>query len=94
MNDGDHMSKTTKIQNEEKLFKKALEVGCKIAEMQGYQLSSQGASQAIKAKALYLFLVNVRQITPLPADKSDGKNIKKRLALWIHNALPEDDPLK
>ena len=88
------MSKTAKITNEDKLFKKALEVGCKMAEMQGFQLSTQGVSQATKARALYLFLAEVRQITPLPADKLDGKNIKKRLALWIHNALPDDDPLK
>ncbi|SHO54569.1 DUF5062 family protein [Vibrio quintilis] len=88
------MAKTAKIKNEDKLFKKALEVGCKMAEMQGYQLTSDNASQATKAKALYVFLVKVRQITPLPADKSDGKSIKKRLALWIHHALPEDDPLK
>ncbi|MCL9773697.1 DUF5062 family protein [Vibrio methylphosphonaticus] len=88
------MSKTTKIENEDKLFKKALELGAKIAKMQGYQLSNQGTTQAMKAKAIYLFLVEVKQITPLPADKSDLKNIKKRLALWLHSALPEDDPLK
>lgn len=87
------MSKTTKIRNEEKLFKKALEVGCKMAEMQGYQLS-RGASPSVVAQALYLFLVKVRQIAPLPADKADGKNIKKRLALWIYNVLPDGDPLK
>ncbi|WED27646.1 DUF5062 family protein [Vibrio sp. DW001] len=88
------MSKITKIKNEDKLLKKALEVGSKIAEMQGYELTSPSASQSIKIKALYLFLVKVRQITPLPADKLDGQNIKKRIALWMHNALPEEDPLK
>ncbi|MCE0494267.1 DUF5062 family protein [Vibrio salinus] len=87
------MSKTAKIVNEDKLFKKALEVGCKMAEMQGYNLASN-ASPSVKAKALYLFLVEVKQITPLPADKLDGKSIKKRLALWIHSALPDNDPLK
>ncbi|MEZ9661866.1 DUF5062 family protein, partial [Vibrio sp. 10N.261.52.F3] len=30
----------------------------------------------------------------LPDDKLDGANIKKRLALWIHKALPDNDPLK
>ncbi|PWI33235.1 DUF5062 domain-containing protein [Vibrio albus] len=88
------MSKTAKINNEDKLFKKALEVGCKMAEMQGFPLTNKNTSPAIKAKAVYLFLVEVNQITPLPADKLDGKNIKKRLALWIHHALPDDDPLK
>ncbi|MDG3087847.1 DUF5062 family protein [Vibrio hannami] len=88
------MSKTTKIMNEDKLFKKALEVGCKMAKMQGFELADQGTSQPVKAKAVYLFLVEVKQITPLPADKLDGKNIKKRLALWLHNVLPDDDPLK
>ncbi|MBY6196255.1 DUF5062 family protein [Vibrio hangzhouensis] len=88
------MSKTVKIHNEEKLFKKALEVGCKMAEMQGYPIHDQSATPATKARALYLFLVEVRQIVPLPEDKLDGQNIKKRLALWIHNALPDGDPLK
>lgn len=94
MNDGDCMSKTAKIDNEDKLFKKALEMGSKIAAMQGYKLSNQGTTQATKAKAIYMFLVQVKQITPLPEDKTDGKNIRKRLALWIHSALPDDDPLK
>ncbi|WP_317917955.1 DUF5062 family protein [Vibrio sp. MACH09] len=88
------MSKTTKIMNEDKLFKKALEVGSKMAKMQGFQLFDDATAQPIKAKALYLFLVEVKQITPLPADKTDGKNVKKRLALWIHSALPDNDPLK
>ncbi len=88
------MSKTTKITNEDKLFKKALEVGSRMAEMQGYQLNTPNTSQAVKAKAIYLFLVEVNQITPLPEDKTDSKNIKKRLALWIHAALPDGDPLK
>ncbi len=88
------MSKTTKIINEDKLFKKAIEVGSRMAEMQGYQLTTPNTSQAVKATAIYLFLVEVNQITPLPADKTDSKNIKKRLALWIHAALPDGDPLK
>ncbi|MCW8348868.1 MULTISPECIES: DUF5062 family protein [Vibrio] len=88
------MSKTAKLENEDKLFKKALEVGTKIAAMQGYTLTNQGTTPSMKAKAIYLFLVEVNQITPLPADKCDGKNIRKRLALWIHSALPDDDPLK
>ncbi len=62
--------------------------------MQGYQLTTPNTSQAVKAKAIYLFLVEVNQITPLPADKTDSKNIKKWLALWIHAALPDGDPLK
>lgn len=88
------MSKTAKLENEDKLFKKALEVGCKMAAMQGYPIHDPSASQSMKARALYLFLVEVRQIVPLPADKLDGQNIKKRLALWLHSALPDNDPLK
>ncbi|RQW62768.1 DUF5062 family protein [Vibrio viridaestus] len=86
------MSKTIKIKNEEKLVKKALEVGIKLAKMQGFDIPSN--SQAVQAKAVYLFLVEAKQITPLPADKLDGASIKKRLAIWINNALPEGDPLK
>jgi hypothetical protein len=86
------MSKTNKIHNEDKLVKKALQVGSAMAKMQGFDLPS--SSQPIKVKAVYLFLVEVNQITPLPADKLDGANIKKRLAIWIHSVLPDDDPLK
>lgn len=86
------MSKTTKLLNEDKLVKKALEVGLKMAKLQGLDLPS--SSQPIKTKAVYLFLVEVNQITPLPESKMDGANIKKRLAIWIHNALPDNDPLK
>ncbi len=64
-----------------------------MAALQGYHLNSS-ASPSVKAQAVYLFLVEVKQITPLPADKLDGKGIKKRLALWIHSALPDNDPLK
>ncbi|MCK6265683.1 DUF5062 family protein [Vibrio sp. ZSDE26] len=86
------MSKTAKLLNEDKLVKKALEVGFKMAKMQGLELPS--SSQPIKIKAVYLFLVEVNQIPPLPADKLDGANIKKRLAIWLHSALPDNDPLK
>ncbi|MCB5360660.1 DUF5062 family protein [Vibrio lentus] len=86
------MSKTAKIINEDKLVKKAVEVGFKMAKLQGFDLPH--SSQPIKVKAVYLFLVEVNQITPLPDDKLDGANIKKRLALWIHKALPDHDPLK
>ncbi len=88
------MAKTTKVKNEDKLFKRALQVGSKMAEMQGYKLTEDNASPSLKAKALYLFLVKVRQIAPLPEDKQDGQSIKKRIALWLYNALPEGDPLK
>lgn len=86
------MSKTTKLLNEDKLVKKAVDVGLKMAKMQGFDLPS--SSQPIKIKAVYLFLVEVNQITPLPDDKLDGANIKKRLAIWMHNVLPDNDPLK
>jgi hypothetical protein len=86
------MSKTAKLANEDKLVKKALEVGVKMAKMQGFDLPS--SPQPTKVKAVYLFLVEVNQITPLPESKLDGANIKHRLALWIHKALPDNDPLK
>ncbi len=72
---------------DEKLFKKALKVGCKLAEMQGYPLTDKNQPQPVVAKALYLFLVKVRQITPLPLDKTNGPNIKRRLAIWMKGNL-------
>ncbi len=86
------MSKVSKIHNEDKLVKKAIEVGFKLAKMQGFDLPTSSAP--IKAKAVYLFLVDAKQIPPLPEDKLDGASIKKRLAIWMHNALPDGVPLK
>jgi hypothetical protein len=86
------MSKTTKLANEDKLVKKALEIGVKMAKMQGFELPT--APQPLRVKAVYLFLVDAKQITPLPESKLDGASIKHRLAMWIHKALPDDDPLK
>ncbi len=86
------MSKTTKLRNEDKLVKKALEVGCKMAKMQGFDLPM--SPPPLKTEAVYLFLVGVNQIAPLPEDKLDGPSVKKRLAMWIHKALPDNDPLK
>ena len=86
------MSKSSKLHNEDKLVKKALEVGEKMAKMQGFDLPK--SPQPVRVKAVYLFLVDAKQITPLPDSKLDGANIKHRLALWIHSALPDDDPVK
>lgn len=86
------MSKTTKLANEDKLVKKALEIGVKMAKMQGFELPE--SPQPTRVKAVYLFLVGAKQIAPLPDNKLDGVNIKHRLAMWIHKALPDNDPLK
>ncbi len=68
---GDDMSKTAKIINEDKLVK-AVEVGFKMAKLQRFWFAT--FIQPIKVKAVYLFLVEVNQITPLPDDKLDGAN--------------------
>ncbi|MGR5537773.1 DUF5062 family protein [Vibrio campbellii] len=86
------MAKSAKLHNEDKLVKKALEIGGKMAKLQGFDLPQ--SPQPVRVKAIYLFLVDAKQITPLPANKLDGANIKHRLALWIHSALPDNDPLK
>ncbi|CAH8194360.1 DUF5062 family protein [Vibrio aestuarianus] len=84
------MSQKSMLKNEDKLVKKALEIGGKMATLQGFNLPQ--SPQPVKA--IYLFLVDAKQITPLPDSKLDGANIKHRLALWIRNALPDNDPLK
>ncbi len=56
------MSKTVKLHNEDKLVKKAVEVGLKMAKMQGFDLPT--SPQPTKIKAVYLFLVGVNQIPP------------------------------
>ncbi|OEE80212.1 DUF5062 family protein [Vibrio genomosp. F6] len=86
------MSKSSKLRNEDKLVKKALDIGGKMAKMQGFNLPQ--SPQPDRVKAIYLFLVDAKQITPLPDGKLDGANIKHRLALWVHNTLPDNDPLK
>ncbi|USD67342.1 DUF5062 family protein [Vibrio sp. SCSIO 43136] len=86
------MSKSTKLRNEDKLVKKALEIGSQMAKMQGFNLPT--SPQPTFVKGVYLFLVDAKQITPLPADKQDGANIKHRLAMWMHGVLPDNDPLK
>ncbi|KJY69389.1 hypothetical protein TW78_18785 [Vibrio coralliilyticus] len=86
------MSKSSKLHNEDKLVKKALEIGEKMAKMQDFDLPR--SPQPVRVKAVYLFLVDAKQIAPLPDSKLDGTNIKHRLALWIHSALPDNDPLK
>ncbi|KAB2826047.1 DUF5062 family protein [Aliivibrio finisterrensis] len=69
--------------DEDKLFKKALELGCKLSEMQGYHIVDKSLPQPVIAKAVYLFLVQVRLLSPLPLDKTNGPNIKHRLAIWM-----------
>ncbi len=86
------MSKSSKLHNEDKLVKKALEIGGKMAKLQGFDLPQ--SPQPLRVKAIYLFLVDAKQITPLPESKLDGASIKHRLAVWIHSALPDDEPLK
>ncbi|MBD1564797.1 DUF5062 family protein [Vibrio sp. SA48] len=86
------MSQKSMLKNEDKLVKKALEIGGKMAMLQGFNLPQ--SPQPVRVKAIYLFLVDAKQITPLPDNKLDGANIKHRLALWMRNALPDNDPLK
>ncbi len=86
------MSKTNKLHNEDKLVKRAIEVVFKLAKMQGINLPD--STMPLKVKSAYLFLVEVNQIPPLPESKHDGASLKHRLALWMHSALPDGDPLK
>ncbi len=75
------MSKSSKLHNEDKLVKKALEIGGKMAKLQGFDLpQSPQPPQPLRVKAIYLFLVDAKQITPLPESKLDGASIKHRLA--------------
>lgn len=82
---GGHMK--GKMKDEEKLFKQALKYGLKLAEMQGYYISEKGASQKRVSRAVYLFLVKVKLLTPLPLNKTDGPSIKRRLAVWMKGVL-------
>ena len=76
-----------KMKDEDKLFKQAISYGLRLAEMQGYYISDKGTSQKSVSRAVYLFLVKVRLLTPLPVDKADGPRIKRRLAVWMKSVL-------
>lgn len=47
------MSKSSKLHNEDKLVKKALEIGGKMAKLQGFDLPQ--SPQPLRVKAIYLF---------------------------------------
>ena len=78
-----------KMKDEDKLFKQAICYGLRLAEMQGYYISDKGTSQKSVSRAVYLFLVKVRLLTPLPVDKTDGPRIKRRLAVWMKSVLKD-----
>ncbi|MFC5076298.1 hypothetical protein VTH8203_01059 [Vibrio thalassae] len=78
-----------KMKDEDKLFKQAISYGLKLADMQGYQITDKRASQKSVSRAVYLFLVKVQLLTPLPVDKTDGPSIKRRLAVWMKRVLKE-----
>ncbi len=81
------------MRNEAKLIKKALQIGEQYAEKRGFMRFDEGTSNKIKIECIYRLLVQDKIITPLPATKEDGPNMKHKLVLWIHKQLPEDHPL-
>lgn len=81
-----------KIKNEGKLLKMAIELGLNFAKKEKYSVDPH-LSDKDKAEAVYNMLVTYKQITPLPADKVDGPNMKHRLVMWILNMLPDNHPL-
>lgn len=82
-----------KHKNEDKLLKLAMTLGQAYATKRGYGGLSQAESNKDKVEAIYRLLVNDKLISPLPADKEDGPNLKHRLVLWIVAQLPETHEL-
>jgi len=83
----------TKLKNEAKLLKKALEVAENYAVNRGYTGFGATNSAKDKAECLYRLLVNDQLIQGLPVDQENGVNIKHKLALWMARQLPKDHPL-
>jgi len=82
-----------KHKNEDKLFKLAMGLGQAYATKRGYGGLDKADSNKDKVEAIYRLLVNDKLISPLPADKEDGPNLKHRLVLWIIAQLPKDHEL-
>ncbi|MCE2572579.1 DUF5062 family protein [Motilimonas eburnea] len=82
-----------KVKNEAQLLKKALEIGLKYAEQRGYGKLDSHISQKDKVEVVYRLLVQDKQITPIPADKEDGQQLKHKLIIWISRMLPADHEL-
>ncbi|GAB6262471.1 DUF5062 family protein [Photobacterium sp. CCB-ST2H9] len=82
-----------KIKNEQKLLKKAMELGIAFARKQGYEDFGKGISEKDKVECIYRLLVDVKQITPLAPDQEDGPNMRHKLAIWISRLLPPDHEL-
>jgi hypothetical protein len=82
-----------KHKNEDKLFKLAMTLGQAYATKRGYGGLEKANSNKDKVEAIYRLLVSDKLISPLPADKEDGPNLKHRLVLWIVAQLPETHEL-
>ncbi|KLV03472.1 hypothetical protein ABT56_19400 [Photobacterium aquae] len=82
-----------KIKNEAKLLKQAITLGMAFAKKQGFADLDRSTSPKDKVECIYRLLVAAQQITPLPADKEDGPNMKHKLVLWISRLLPPDHEL-
>jgi hypothetical protein len=82
-----------KHKNEDKLFKLAMTLGQAYATKRGYGGLEKADSNKDKVEAIYRLLVSDKLISPLPADKEDGPNLKHRLVLWIVAQLPETHEL-
>lgn len=83
----------SKLKNETKLVKKAIEVAEKYARNRGYAEFAPTNSAKEKIECIYRLLVQDRLIQPLASDQENGLNMKHKLALWISRQLPKDHPL-
>lgn len=83
----------TKIKNEAKLLKKALEVAETYSKKRGYAELHPSTSPRDRVECFYRLLVKDKLIVPLPIEQENGQNFKHRLVLWISRQLPKDHPL-
>ncbi|WP_144395029.1 DUF5062 family protein [Pleionea sediminis] len=82
-----------KLKNEKELLKKALVVGERYAQNRGYKSFSSTMSLNQKIESIYRLLVHDNLIQPMPEKEESLGAFKHRLAVWIFNKLPKDDPL-
>ena len=82
-----------KIENEDQLVKKALQVGAVYAKKRAYGEIEAEDSVKLKVEFIYRVLVEDKLIQPLAKDQISDPNMRHKLAIWISKNLPADHHL-
>jgi hypothetical protein len=84
----------SKLKNEAELVREAIRIGGIYAKKRGVGEFEQTDSADEKVTYLYRLLVHDKLVQPLARGEEDQKQMRHKLALWIHRQLPDGHPLK